>query len=44
MPEEREANRATMPRTQLEIVRNGGHILSLDRPREIEQLIIKFAS
>jgi pimeloyl-ACP methyl ester carboxylesterase len=44
MPEEREANRATIPDTPLEIVKNGGHFLSLDRPREIEQLILKFAS
>lgn len=42
-PEEREANRAAIPGVQMETVKHGGHFLSLDRPREVEQLILKFA-
>jgi len=43
-PAERERTRSLIPGVRQEIVRNGNHFLSLDRPRELERLIVSFAS
>lgn len=40
--EERESERKLIPGVRAEIIPDGGHFLSLDRPRELEQLIIEF--
>lgn len=42
-PEERESTRSLIPGARLETVANGGHFLTLDRPREVIQLILGFA-
>jgi len=43
-PREREDDRRLIPGTQAASVKNGGHFLPLDRPREVQDLIIAFAS
>ncbi|MEN8259936.1 MAG: alpha/beta hydrolase [Pseudomonadota bacterium] len=39
---ERQDNLKTIPGAQMEIVVNGGHFLSLDRPEEVVRLILRF--
>ena len=43
IPREREDDRRLVPGAQTETVQNGGHFLPLDCPREVQDLIIKFA-
>jgi pimeloyl-ACP methyl ester carboxylesterase len=40
---EREHDRALIPGAQMVTIENGGHFLPLDRPRELEELIVRFA-
>lgn len=40
---EREHDRSMIPGAQMQTVENGGHFLPLDRPRELNELIIRFA-
>ena len=40
---EREHDRGLIPGVQMTTVENGGHFLPLDRPRELEELIVRFA-
>jgi len=40
---ERERTRLLIPSVATEMVRNGSHFLSLDRPRELQHLIVGFA-
>jgi len=40
---EREHDRSLIPGVQMTTVENGGHFLPLDRPQELEKLIIRFA-
>ena len=42
-PSERERTRSLIPGVVTETIGNGGHFLSLDRPQELQQLIIQFA-
>ena len=42
-PVERERTRSLIPGVATEIVRNGNHFLSLDRPRELQHVIVGFA-
>src|SRR5262245_59171165 len=42
-PVERERTGSLIPNVTIEIVRNGNHFLSLDRPRELQHLIVGFA-
>ena len=42
-PSEREHDRSLIPDAQMTTVENGGHFLPLDRPQELEELIIRFA-
>jgi pimeloyl-ACP methyl ester carboxylesterase len=42
-PVERERTRSLIPSVATETVRNGNHFLSLDRPRELQHLIVGFA-
>jgi hypothetical protein len=42
-PVQRERTRSLIPGVTTEIVRNGNHFLSLDRPRELQHLIAGFA-
>jgi pimeloyl-ACP methyl ester carboxylesterase len=42
-PEEREHDRALIPGVEMVTVENGGHFLPLDRPRELTDLIVRFA-
>jgi pimeloyl-ACP methyl ester carboxylesterase len=42
-PVERERTRSLIPNVSTEIVPNGNHFLSLDRPRELQHLIVGFA-
>jgi pimeloyl-ACP methyl ester carboxylesterase len=42
-PAERERTRSLIPNVTTEIVPNGDHFLSLDRPRELQNLIVGFA-
>jgi pimeloyl-ACP methyl ester carboxylesterase len=42
-PGERERTRSLIPGVTTEIVRNGNHFLSLDRPQELQHLIVRFA-
>jgi len=43
-PRERDDDRRLVPGTQTATVQNGGHFLPLDCPREVQDLIIGFAS
>jgi pimeloyl-ACP methyl ester carboxylesterase len=43
-PKEREATLRDIPGAKMQTVAGGGHFLSLDRPREIGQLITEFAA
>ncbi len=43
-PGERKATREHIPGSRVETVAGGKHFLSLDRPREVERLIIEFGS
>lgn len=43
-PEERQRTASAIPGAKVETVTNGGHFLSLDRPREVERLITEFAA
>jgi pimeloyl-ACP methyl ester carboxylesterase len=42
-PSEREHDRSLIPDAQMTTVENAGHFLPLDRPQELEELIIRFA-
>jgi pimeloyl-ACP methyl ester carboxylesterase len=42
-PAERERTRSLLPSAQTGVVADGGHFLSLDRPHDLEQLIVRFA-
>jgi pimeloyl-ACP methyl ester carboxylesterase len=41
---ERERDRELIPGAQVATIEDGGHFLPLDRPRELQELIIRFAS
>ena len=41
--EEREHDRALIPGVEMVTVEKGGHFLPLDRPRELTELIVRFA-
>jgi pimeloyl-ACP methyl ester carboxylesterase len=43
-PDEREQDRALIPGVRMTTVENGGHFLPLDRPRELVDLIVRFAA
>jgi pimeloyl-ACP methyl ester carboxylesterase len=43
-PSERERTRSLVPRAAAQTITGGGHFLPLDRPRELAQLLIGFAS
>jgi len=43
-PVERERTCSLIPSVVTEVVGNGRHFLSLDRPRELQHLIVSFAS
>ena len=43
-PSEREHDRNLIPGAQMTTVENGGHFLPLDRPQEVNELIIRFAA
>jgi pimeloyl-ACP methyl ester carboxylesterase len=43
-PPEREHDRQLIPNAKMTTLESGGHFLSLDRPKELQQLIIRFAS
>jgi len=43
-PSEREHDRRLIPGVQMIVVEDGGHFLPLDRPQELTDLIIRFAS
>lgn len=40
---EREHDRSLIPGAQMQTIENGGHFLPLDRPQELNELIIRFA-
>jgi pimeloyl-ACP methyl ester carboxylesterase len=42
-PEEREHDRALIPGVEMVTVEQGGHFLPFDRPRELTELIVRFA-
>jgi pimeloyl-ACP methyl ester carboxylesterase len=42
-PDERENDRSMIPGVQMTTVEDGGHFLPLDRPKELQELIIRFA-
>lgn len=42
-PEEREHDRERIPRVEVETIERGGHLLPLDRPKELAELIVRFA-
>jgi len=42
-PSEREHDRGLVPGAQMVTVENGGHFLPLDRPQELQELIVRFA-
>lgn len=42
-PEERKATQQQIPGSRIETIAGGNHFLSLDRPREVERLIVGFA-
>ena len=41
-PGERERDRSLIPGAQVATVENGGHFLSLDRPKELQELLMRF--
>jgi pimeloyl-ACP methyl ester carboxylesterase len=43
-PGEREHDRSLLPRAQTATVENGGHFLPLDRPRELQELLVRFVA
>lgn len=43
-PSEREHDRSLIPGVQMTTIENGGHFLPLDRPQELSELIIRFAT
>jgi pimeloyl-ACP methyl ester carboxylesterase len=43
-PHEREHDRMLIPGAQMTTVEEGGHFLPLDRPRELTELIVRFAA
>ena len=43
-PKERETTLHDIPGAKMQTLTSGGHFLSLDRPREVEQLITEFAA
>jgi pimeloyl-ACP methyl ester carboxylesterase len=43
-PGERERTRAAIPGVVMETVRNGNHFLPLDRPEELQRMIVGFAA
>jgi pimeloyl-ACP methyl ester carboxylesterase len=43
-PDEREQDRALIPGVRMTTVENGGHFLPFDRPRELGDLIVRFAT
>lgn len=43
-PYERERTRALIPNAQMETIAGGGHFLPLDRPQELQRLIVDFAA
>ena len=43
-PPEREHDRTLIPNAQMTTLQHGGHFLSLDRPAELNQLIVRFAA
>jgi pimeloyl-ACP methyl ester carboxylesterase len=42
-PDERENDRSMIPGVEMKTVEGGGHFLPLDRPQELQELIIRFA-
>jgi pimeloyl-ACP methyl ester carboxylesterase len=42
-PAEREHDHRLIPGAETTIVVNGGHFLPLDRPRELQELLVRFA-
>lgn len=40
---EREHDRSLIPGAEMQTIENGGHFLPLDRPQELNELIIRFA-
>jgi pimeloyl-ACP methyl ester carboxylesterase len=42
-PVERECTRSLIPNVEMKTVAGGGHFLPLDRPRELSELLIRFA-
>jgi pimeloyl-ACP methyl ester carboxylesterase len=43
-PGERDHDRSLIPHAQMTTVENGGHFLPLDRPQELQELIVHFAA
>jgi pimeloyl-ACP methyl ester carboxylesterase len=43
-PDEREHDRRLIPDAESTTIENGGHFLPLDRPQELQELIIRFAA
>jgi pimeloyl-ACP methyl ester carboxylesterase len=43
-PSEREHDRTLIPNAQMTTFKRGGHFLSLDRPQELHDLIVRFAA
>jgi pimeloyl-ACP methyl ester carboxylesterase len=43
-PAEREHDRSLIPSVTMETIRDGGHFLALDRPRELSEAIVGFAA
>ena len=43
-PGEREHDRSLIPDAQMTTIPNGGHFLPLDRPKELQELIVHFAA
>ena len=43
-PDEREHDRSLIPNVEMTTIKNGGHFLPLDRPKEVLNEIVNFAS
>jgi pimeloyl-ACP methyl ester carboxylesterase len=43
-PSEREHDRTLIPDARMTTLARGGHFLSLDRPHELHDLIVRFAA